>query len=190
VGQTPGETRRLTLREASDRSGIPLDALRKRVYRGNIPAAKVDGAYTILETDLVAIVGANGHTPPVDRTLGETVGETVLGRGSDTGEAMSDGLALDYIASLKDEVAFLRRELETRTDELQRRDVLLREALQRVPQLAAGETARSQIPARSIPRVLVPYVKPQEGRRRTRRTGSRWYSRCGGDCSGGGDRGR
>jgi hypothetical protein len=143
VGQTPGETRRLTLREASDRSGIPLDALRKRVYRGNIPAAKVDGAYTILETDLVAIVGANGHTPPVDRTLGETVGETVLGRGSDTGEAMSDGLALDYIASLKDEIAFLRRELETRTDELQRRDVLLREALQRVPQLAAGETARS-----------------------------------------------
>ena len=75
MGQTPGETRRLTLREASDRTGIPLDALRKRVYRGTLPAEKADGAYTILETDLAAIVNpeqrANfAHEP------GETLGET------------------------------------------------------------------------------------------------------------------
>jgi hypothetical protein len=120
VGQTSGETPRLTLREAAERTGRPLDALRKRVYRGSIPAEKVDGQYTIALADLPTIVGGE----PIAHGA-KTPGETVLGRGSDTGETVSEpALTLDYIASLKEEIAFLRRELETRTDELQRRDVL------------------------------------------------------------------
>ncbi len=50
----------------------------------------------------------------------------------------------ETITALRDEVAFLRRELETRTDELQRRDVLLREALERIPQLPANVTTPLQ----------------------------------------------
>lgn len=144
MAETSGETPRLTLREAAERTGIPLDALRKRVYRGTIPAEKIDGQYTILASDLAAI--ATDHEPP---RPGAASVETRPRTGSDTGETQDrtagetapDSLALDYIASLKSEITFLRTELETRTDELQRRDVLLREALGRIPQLSAGESS-------------------------------------------------
>ena len=42
-----GETERPTLREAAEVIGLPLDAPRKRVCRGTIPAEKIDGQYTI-----------------------------------------------------------------------------------------------------------------------------------------------
>lgn len=148
MAQTSNETPRLTLREAADRTGIPLDALRKRVYRGTVPAEKIDGQYTIAIDDLDAITTDQGHSLP----LGQTVGETRVGHGSDTGETrdrtdsetVPDSIALDYIASLKDEITFLREQLDHSRRELaaerERSDVIQQLALQRIPPLAVGET--------------------------------------------------
>lgn len=135
-----GETRRLTLREAAEAAGMPLDAFRKRVYRGTIKAAKVDGQYLIDPDDLAALIEP-GKTPS---DIGETTGETVLGRVSDTGETPSQApeLTLDYIDSLKGEITFLRDQLDKRSQELaaerERSDVLHREAFARIEALTAG----------------------------------------------------
>ena len=128
-----GETERLTLREAAEVIGIPLDALRKRVYRGTIPAEKIDGQYTILASV------ARSFAPDAPRTADETV----LGHGSDTGETPPAGLVTDYIASLKDEIAFLREQLDQRSRELaaerERADTITQMALLRIEALTAGD---------------------------------------------------
>ncbi len=135
-----GETRRLTLREAAEATGMPLDALRKRVYRGTIKATKVDGQYLIVPADLAELIEP-GET---SSDIGETTGETVLGRISDKGEtaAQAPVLTLDYIESLKDEISFLRSQLDQRSrelaDERERSDVLHREAFARIEALTAG----------------------------------------------------
>lgn len=119
---------------------MPLDALRKRVYRGTIKAAKVDGQYLVDPDDLAALLEADGE--PSD--TGETTGETVLGRVSDKGETPSQApeLTRDFIESLKGEITFLREQLDKRSQELaderERSDVLHREAFARIEALTAG----------------------------------------------------
>jgi len=61
----------------------------------------------------------------------------------------------ETIGALRSEVEHLRAELATRTDELQRRDVLLREALGRIPALGAGQDAPSS-PAAAPPPATPP----------------------------------
>lgn len=135
-----GETRRLTLREAAETAGMPLDALRKRVYRGTIKATKVDGQY-LIDPDDLAPLREPGETPS---DIGETTGETVLGCVSGKGETpfQAPELTLDYIESLKGEISFLRDQLDQRSRELaserERSDVLHREAFARIEALTAG----------------------------------------------------
>lgn len=130
------ETRRLTLREAAETAGMPLDAFRKRVYRGTIKATKVEGHYLIDPDDLAPLIEL-GETP-------SDIGETVLGRVSDKGETPSQApeITLDYIDSLKGEITFLRDQLDKRSrelaDERKRSDVLHREAFARIEALTAG----------------------------------------------------
>lgn len=136
-----GETPRLTLKEAAHATGIPLDVLRKRVYRGTMPAEKVDGQYLI-----AADVVANLRTAeaPV-RDASETLFETGPGRVSDQGETPAAGLVGDHIASLKGEIAFLRGQLDQRSRELaqerERFDVIHREALSRIEAITADAAA-------------------------------------------------
>ena len=97
------ETGRLTLREAADIIGIPLDSLRKRVYRGTIPAQKVDGQYFVLLSDAKRL-------SPADKTPGETV----LGHGVRQGETSSDNeITRELLDQLKSENEFLRSQLLT-----------------------------------------------------------------------------
>ncbi len=160
AGETVGETARLTLREAAERTGVPLDALRKRVYRGTVPAAKIDGQYTIAASDLDALGTDDGSTS----ALGETTGETGVGHGSDAGETPPDPIALDYIASLKDEIAFLRDQLDQRSRELaqerERSDVIQQLALNRIPALPAGESRTQRSDDQPQPRTDRPDASP------------------------------
>ncbi|MGI8476768.1 MAG: hypothetical protein ACR2OO_10405 [Thermomicrobiales bacterium] len=94
-----GEPPRLTLKEAAHATGIPLDVLSKRVYRGTVPAEKIDCQHLIAD-DVVANL----------RTGGSTV--------SDVGETPDAGIAGDYIASLKGEVTFTRERLDYSRREL------------------------------------------------------------------------
>jgi len=117
--QTKPDHDRTTIAEAAKRLGVSTDAIRKRLSRGQLHGEKVGGTWVVF---LPAATSQMVKISPFDQTPDRT--------GPDDRDRL--------IAALEDDIAFLRRELDTRNDELERRDVLLREALGRIPQLPSG----------------------------------------------------
>jgi uncharacterized coiled-coil protein SlyX len=141
VGEQPSrDLDRLTVAQAADALRISQDAVRKRIARDTIPHDRDESGRV--------------H---VYLTPSETVHKT----DQDTGEdAVSKTVQDTYIHSLEDQIAFLRRELE-------RKDAILLNLTERIPQLeapsetpGAAQTAAAK-PEGSEPR---PYAGgPQEG---------------------------
>ena len=117
--------------EAAARLGITVDAVRKRIQRGTLTGHKTDTGWTVvwIEPDIRP----------------------------DTVQTAVPDLA-PLVDELRDQVAYLRehlaREQEARSEadrrhasEIERRDVLMREALDRVPALGAGRDAPDASPA-------------------------------------------
>ena len=106
---------RLTVAQAADALNISQDAVRKRIARGTIPHDRD-------ETGRVHV-----YLSP-----SETVHKTV----QDTGQDDATKTVQDaYIRSLEDQIAFLRRELE-------RKDTILLNLTERIPELEAPSDAR------------------------------------------------
>jgi hypothetical protein len=97
--------------EAARVLGLSVDAIRKRVQRGTIPYEKDPAGRVTILLDTV-----------------ETV-QDVTGHGHRRGAELED---------LRDQVAFLRRELEARTEEARRKDHIIMSLTQRVPELEPG----------------------------------------------------
>ena len=117
----------MTVAEAAARLALSTDAVRSRLNRGTLEGRKEpDGwvVYLPLAGPTVA-----QPSPTVDRPSDDRA-PTVAAL-----EAM--------IAGQREEIAFLRDQLDQRSRELaaerERSDVLMREALARIPALAAGE---------------------------------------------------
>jgi hypothetical protein len=121
---------RLTVPEAASLLGLSVDAVRKRAERGSLKKEKApDGTvYIVLDT----APRTTGYA--TDR--GTTYGETAAGRDS-------------LVISLEDQITYLRSELETRNEELRRKDHLLAAALERVPQVEATPEASELSVSRS-----------------------------------------
>jgi hypothetical protein len=99
--------------EAARVLGLSVDAIRKRVQRGTIPYEKDPaGRVTILLDTVETVQDVTGHGP---------------GHSQDAERPLED---------LRDQVAFLRRELEARTEEARRKDHIIMSLTQRVPELA------------------------------------------------------
>ena len=143
----------MTVAEAAILLGLSTDAVRSRLNRGTRDGRKDAGGWVVLlprpsaPVDQPSPTGqqpsATGHRPGTDRDLIAAKDET--------------------IGALRSEVEHLRAQLATRTDELQRRDVLLREALGRIPALGAGQDAPSSPaapPPPAPPRVREPPSRP------------------------------
>jgi excisionase family DNA binding protein len=127
-----GDRMVLSVAEAAAHLGVTPDAVRARLHRGTLFGVKDGGEWRVYL-----------DPPPADR---QDTRQDATAPKQDTDRLPIDTTIAVYerlVESQREEIAFLRSELETRTDELQRRDVLLREALGRIPQLTAGETARS-----------------------------------------------
>ncbi len=120
--QTPVPTT-VPIAEAAVRLGISVDAVRKRIQRGKLTGQKTDSGWTVvwIEPD---IRPDNVQTPVPESS------------------ALVDDLR-DQVAYLRDQLAIerdARADAERRhAAEIERRDVLLREALGRIPQLPAGD---------------------------------------------------
>jgi len=154
TGDQPGSDRSaVTVAEAAILLGLSTDAVRSRLNRGTLDGRKDAGGWVVLLPRPSATVdqpsptgqqpSATGHRPGTDRDLIAAKDET--------------------IGALRSEVEHLRAELATRTDDLQRRDVLLREALGRIPALGAGQDAPSSPaapPPPAPPRVREPPSRP------------------------------
>ena len=106
---------RLTVAQAADALSISQDAVRKRIARGTIPHAR-DGSGRVY----------------VYLSPSETVHKTAQdARVDEASKTVQDR----YVRSLEDQIAFLRRELE-------RKDAILLNLTERIPELEAPSEAR------------------------------------------------
>ncbi len=125
--QTPVPTT-VPIAEAAARLGISVDAVRKRIQRGKLTGQKTDHGWTVvwIEPDI--------RPDTVQTPVPES-------------SALVDDLR-DQVAYLRDQLASerdARADAERRhASEIERRDVLLREALGRIPQLPAGDAPRAR----------------------------------------------
>jgi hypothetical protein len=116
--------RRLTVPEAAAELGTTSEGVRSRIKRGTLRTARESGrVWVILDTDQPRPGGAS------------------------TGDRAADRAEL--VDELRERVAFLERELETRTEENRRKDHLLAAALERIPAIEAPESPET--PAESAP---------------------------------------
>ena len=130
-----GSGSEVSVYDAADILGVTVDAIRKRVQRGTIPHRRdEDGrVWVILE--------AHSRSKDTAGTLRDIPGSAVPGQGkyrASTALQAKD----ETIAELRDQVDYLRglietrdRELEARTEELRRRDIIISSITQRIPEL-------------------------------------------------------
>ena len=156
----------LEIAAAAARLGITTAALRKRIKRRSVTAEKLHGRWVVY----LGEEKCSHHA-----SISETRRRPREGRGQPA-EPERDGTAdRDTSRALMDalqaEVAFLRRELEQRTDELRRRDSIIMALATRTPTLPIGNTEST--PAMSQTGTLdtssprpVPASSPRVARRR------------------------
>ncbi len=147
--------------------GLSTEAVRQRVRRGQLAAEKVDGRVLIIlpqesceqepeqtTSEPVGASSAFGHglngdqtEEAADRTDGPDRPNRRLNGRQTTPEPASEprfeAVYRELIDTLKQENARLWHELEVRDEEIHRRDVIIRDALERPLQLVAGEQVRA-----------------------------------------------
>ena len=112
----------ISIVEAAKRLGITPEVVRKRLQRGKLPGYKQDNRWIVL-------------LPQQD--AGQTASSTDQDTHQDAGRTDQDRHpALErLITRYESEIGFLRSELSSRTEELRRKDVLLAQFAERLPEL-------------------------------------------------------
>jgi hypothetical protein len=112
--------------EAARILGISPEAIRARIQRGTLHKDKgSDGTvYVRLDADQMRSYGDR----PQDATSDESVDQTRL------------------VASLEEQVSFLRAELVTRNEELRRKDHIIAALTERIPELPAPASSSQEAP--------------------------------------------
>ena len=125
AGRANGSSHGVPIGEAAALLGITTTAVRKRIRRGSLLATKnPDGTWTV-------------HLDP------ETIGQAA---GQSTGTPTDSPAVDERVAILKQENQRLWAELERRSEELRRKDVLLAQFAERLPELPATTTPASPHP--------------------------------------------
>ena len=122
----------LPLIEAAGRLGLSENALRIRIRRGLVAAHKRDGRWYVIVPD------------QVDQSADESRDQSDSGDDrSTTSQATSQDRTDELIAAQRNEIEFLREQLDQRSRELaaerERADILHREALGQIQALTAGD---------------------------------------------------
>jgi hypothetical protein len=132
--------------EAADIPGVTVDAIRKRIQRGTIPHRRNEDGRVWVILDAYSGLRDTTDTPR------DVPGSVKSERGKYQSSALLQAKD-ETIADLRDQVEHLRgiietrdRELEARTEELRRRDVIISSIAQRIPELAPA--ASGETPAR------------------------------------------
>ena len=126
---------KVSVYEAAGILGVTVDAIRKRIQRGTIPHQRDEGGRVWVILD--AGTGSQDTTGTPQDVPGSTVPRQDEHRTSTLLQAKDE-----TIAELRDQVDYLRgivetrdRELEARTEELRRRDIIISSITQRIPEL-------------------------------------------------------
>jgi hypothetical protein len=139
---------RATVQEAAKLFGISPEAVRARIQRGTLPKDKdPDGTVDVRLND-------NQARPKRDRT------------GDETSAQSTDQTHL--VASLDEQVSFLRAELLTRNEELRRKDHIIAALSERIPELSAPTASQeaSEAPERVNEEPFYTPLEPEEGPQR------------------------
>ena len=120
----PTQTERVTVADAARLMGLSAEAVRMRIKRGTLASEKIDSTvYVFLESDPTR--------PNTERTEDQTT-EQIPDQTPDQTE---------LVEALRSEVAFLREELksreEVRAEENRRKDTIIAQLTQRIPELEA-----------------------------------------------------
>ena len=125
-------TERVTVAEAAQLLGMSAEAVRMRVKRGSLKSVKIKGTVYVL-------VDAEQTRPNIDQTGGN----------SNTGSERTDEQTRDRTALvdvLRSDVEFLREELKRReevhAEESRRKDTIIAQLAQRIPELEASPEPR------------------------------------------------
>jgi hypothetical protein len=116
----------LSVPHAAAQLGITPDAVRSRLHRGTLAGEKRSGVWRVFFSPTGMQQDATGTQRASDRHTPDAV-----------------------IVRLESEVTFLRNELESRTEETRRLHHLLAGALERIPELPAGDMPQERNPAPS-----------------------------------------
>ncbi len=134
-------TRRVTVAESAVLLGISEDAVRSRLKRGTLGKEKAkDGT-------VLVVLGEGGSTdrPPTpdQPTTGQTTGQTT---DHPTDEATDQA---ELVEALQQRIEHLSRVIDTRDEEIRRRDTIIMSLTQRIPELEAPEDAQESTQPRS-----------------------------------------
>ena len=135
---------------AAARLGMSLDGVRKRIKRGQLQGGKVDKRwYVVLPVEQTTSTGSLDGLGKPPRQLDRQV--DTAERTRDSAEDSASQNIQKLAAILEEEIVFLRRELEARTEELRRKDHIIAALTQRLaplPSMAqAGEMANHPAPS-------------------------------------------
>ncbi len=124
----PPSRQRVSVDEAARVLGLTVDAVRKRVQRGTIKHEKDQAGRVRILLD------SPDNTSTIQDDSPDTTGPAKL-------EAVLEAKD-EAIEDLRDRVRSLERQLDARQEEIRRRDILLANLVERVPQLEAPSEAR------------------------------------------------
>ncbi len=111
---------RVTVAQAAELLGLSAEAVRSRLQRGTLKSEKVSGTvYVLLDADQTRPSDVQSLEQTAVRTNAPTADEAHL------------------VASLEEQVSFLRSELVTRNEELRRKDHIIAALTERIPELPA-----------------------------------------------------
>ncbi len=144
-------TYRVTIQEAARRLGVKEPAIRKRIERGTLEKERAEDGRVYVYI----------HEPPTEER----------DEGHDIGRDASYPAGYDsLISSQQQQIEFLQRELDNRTEEIRRRDVIISQLTQCIPELEpASEPSDMRHSANTIQETPVYQESsnsPQEGPQR------------------------
>lgn len=137
-------TYRVTIQEAARRLGVKEPAIRKRIERGTLEKERGEDGRVYVYVD---------EPPTEERDAGH-----------DAGHDESHPAGYDVLISTQQQqIEFLQRELDNRTEEIRRRDVIISQLTQRIPELEAPPDApgRPESASEPVPNTETP-PDPQE----------------------------
>jgi len=119
-------SQRYTVREASELLGITPEAVRARLFRGTLQRETGDDG-----TVFVVL-----HAPPrSDQSSDQSSAQALIVERLDS-----------QLEDMREQVAFLRHELDQRTEEIRRRDTIIAQLTQRIPELTSGSSSEASGP--------------------------------------------
>ncbi len=145
-GEQTDATVRMTVQEAAEALGVTVEAIRGRMHRGKYGKEKDDEGrvYVLLPHDQLPNVQEEVKKRSSDRshsTSSERSGEHSRTFGPNVYKR-KDAAESELVEELRGEVAYLKEIISTRDDELRRKDTIIMQMAQRIPELeAASEPA-------------------------------------------------